>query len=75
MFTTVTHRANRKISTIFSALKSFFYFYLQKGMQIITIKADNEFAPLTELLYERPGASTLNLTNANEHEPNIERHI
>ncbi len=75
MFTMVTHLANHKISTIFSALKSIFYLYLQKGFQIITIKADNEFAPLTELLYELLGVPTLNLTSANEHEPNIERHI
>jgi len=75
MFTTVTHLANRKISTIFKALKSIFYYYLQKGFQILTIKADNEFAPLTEMLYELPGAPTLNLTSANEHEPNIERRI
>ena len=74
-FTTVTHLANRKISTIFAALKSIFFYYLQKGFQITTIKADNEFAPLTELLYELPGAPTLNLTSANEHEPNIERRI
>ncbi len=30
-FTTVTHLANRKISTIFAALKSIFMYYLQKG--------------------------------------------
>ena len=60
MFTIVTHLTNHKISTIFSALKSIFYLYLQKGFQTITIKADNKFAPLTELLYELPGAPTLN---------------
>jgi hypothetical protein len=50
-------------------------YYLQKGFQIMTITADNEFAPLAELLYELPGAPTLNLTSANEHEPFIERRI
>jgi hypothetical protein len=75
MFTMVPHLANCKISTIFSTLKSIFYLYLQKGFLIITIKADNKFAPLTELLYKLPGALTLHLTSANEHEPNIERHI
>jgi len=75
MFTTVTHLANRKISTIFQALKSILYNYLQKGFRIIIIKADNEFAPLTEMLYELPGTPKLNLTSANEHEPNIERCI
>ncbi len=75
MFTTVTHLANRKIATIYTALKSIFMYYLQKGFQIMLIKADNEFAPLAELLYKLPGAPTLNLTSANEHEPNIERRI
>ena len=75
MFTTVTHLANRKIGTIFTALKSIFIYYLQKGFQIVTIKANNEFAPLAEMLYDLPGAPTLNLTSANEHEPNIERRI
>ena len=36
-FSTVTHLANRKISTIFAALKSIFMYYLQKGFQIMTI--------------------------------------
>ncbi len=68
-FSTVTHLENRKIETIFRALKSIFMYYLQKGFQIMTITADNEFAPLGELLYELPGAPTLNLTSANEHDP------
>jgi hypothetical protein len=50
-------------------------YYLQKGFQIITVMADNEFAPFAELMYELPGAPTLNLTSANEHEPYIERRI
>ena len=74
-FTTVTHLANRRITTIFAALKSIFMYYLQKGFQIMTITGDNEFAPLAELLfYELPGAPTLNLTSANEHKPYIEHH-
>ena len=74
-FSTVMHLANRKISTIFTAFKSIFTYYLQKGFQIMTITADNEFAPIAELLYDLPGAPTLNLTSANEHEPYIERRI
>jgi hypothetical protein len=50
-------------------------YYLQKGFQIITVTADNKFAPFAELMYELPGAPTLNLTSANEHEPYIERRI
>jgi hypothetical protein len=74
-FSTVTHLANQKISTIFTVFKSIFTYYLQKGFQIMTVTADNEFTPLAELLYELPGAPTLNLTSANEHEPYIERRI
>ena len=74
-FTTVTHLANRKTATIFAAFKSIFTYYLQKGFQIVTVTADNEFAPLAELMYDLPGAPTLNLTSANEHEPYIERRI
>ncbi len=50
-------------------------YYLQKGFQIMTVTADNEFAPLGELMYDLPGAPTLNLTSANKHEPFIERRI
>jgi hypothetical protein len=64
-----------KTATIFAAFKSIFMYYLQKGFQIITVTADNEFAPFGELMYEMPGAPTLNLTSANEHEPYIERRI
>ena len=74
-FTTVTHLTNRKTATIFAAFKSIFMYYLQKGFHIVTVTADNEFAPLAELMYQLPGAPTLNLTSANEHEPYIERRI
>jgi hypothetical protein len=62
-------------ATIFAAFKSIFMYYLQKGFQIITVTADNEFAPFGELMYDLPGAPTINLTSANEHEPYIERRI
>jgi hypothetical protein len=74
-FTTVTHLANRKTATIFAASKSIFTYYLQKGFQIVTVTADNKFSPLAELLYDLPGAPTLNLTSANEHKPYIEQRI
>ena len=74
-FTTVTHLSDQKAATIFAAFKSIFMYYLQKGFQIMTVTADNQFAPLAELMYELPGAPTLNLTSANEHEPYIERRI
>lgn len=74
-FSTVTHLANCKIGTIFAAFKSIFIYYLQKGFQIMTVTANNKFAPLAELLYDLPGAPTLNLTSANKHKPFIEQRI
>jgi hypothetical protein len=50
-------------------------YYLQKGIQILTITADNEFKPLAKLLYKLPGTPMLNLTSANKHKPNIEHQI
>ena len=50
-------------------------YYLQKGFQIMTVMADNQFAPLAEMMYELPGALSLNLMSTNEHEPYIERRI
>ena len=73
-FSTVTHLSDQKAGTIYAAFK-FFMYYLQKGFQIMTVTADNQFAPLAELMYELPGAPMLNLTSANEHEPYIERRI
>jgi hypothetical protein len=75
MFTTVTHLENCKAPTIFKSLKSIFYYYLQKGFHVLTINGDNDFRPLSEMLYKLPGAPTLNPTSANEHEPNIKRRI
>ncbi len=74
-FSTVTHLENKKIATIYKAFKSIFMYYLQKGFHILTVTADNEFAPLAELLYKLPGAPILNLTSANKHEPYIEHRI
>ncbi len=61
-FSTVTHLANQKVSTIIAAFKAIFMYYLQKGFQIMTVMAENKFALLTELMYELPGAPTLNHT-------------
>ena len=74
-FSTVTHLSNQKAATIFAVFKSIFIYYLQKGFQIMTVTADNQFAPLAELMYDLPGAPTLNLASANEHEPYIKWRI
>jgi hypothetical protein len=73
-FLSVTHLPNRKIPTIFKALKAMHNYYLQRGFQIVFIKGDGEFKPLKDLVEsELYGGPTMNLTSAKEHEPYIER--
>ena len=74
-FTTVTHLANQKATTIFAEFKKIYQLYWERGFQIITVLADGQFAPLSQMMYELPGAPKLNLTSAYEHEPYIKRWI
>jgi hypothetical protein len=71
-FMSVTHLTNRKIPTIFGALRAMHNFYLQKGFQIVFIKGDGEFKPLEEKMSELFGGPNMNLARANEHVPEIE---
>jgi hypothetical protein len=74
-FLSVTHLGNRKITTIFKALKAMCNYYLQLGFQVVFIKGDGEFAPLEALRKDIYGAPELNLASAKEHVPEIERKI
>ena len=74
-FLSVTHLQNRKIQTIFKALKAMHNYYLQRGFQIVFIKGDGEFKPLDGMMSDLYGAPKLNLSSANEHVPEIERKI
>ena len=74
-FLSVTHLQNRKIETIFKALKAMHNYYLQRGIQIVFIKGDGEFKPLVDMMSELYEAPKLNLSSANEHVPEIERKI
>ena len=49
-FLSVTHLSNRKIPSIFKALKNMHNYYLQRGFQIVFIKGDGEFKPLEDLI-------------------------
>jgi len=71
----VTHLQNRKIETVFKALKAMHNYCLQHGFQIVFIKGDGEFKPLVDMMSELYGAPKLNLSSANEHVPEIERKI
>ena len=66
---------NRKIITIFKALKAMHNYYLQRGLKIVFIKGDGEFKPLEVMMPELYGAPKLNLASASEHVPEIERKI
>ncbi len=74
-FLPVTHLQNRKIDTIFRALKAMHNFYLQRSFQIVFIKGDGEFKPLDGMTSKLYGAPKLNLSSANEHVPEIDRKI
>jgi hypothetical protein len=73
-FTTVTHLANRKLTSIFKAFKGIYVYYMQRGFQITTV-GDGEFKSMQELMNELPGAPLLNLSSATKHEPFIKRKI
>ncbi len=50
-------------------------YYLQRGIQIVFIKGDGEFAPLEAWIVTVYGAPKLNLASANEHVPEVEKKI
>jgi hypothetical protein len=74
-FTAVNHLANRKVGTIFKALKDIYKFYLHRGFRIENVHADGEFAPLQALIQAMPSGPRFNLASSNEHVPEIERRI
>ena len=74
-FTAGYHLANRTVNNIFKAFLSVYKFYLRRGFRIVTVRADGEFAPLQEKINEMPNGPRVNLTNKNEHVPQIERRI
>ena len=74
-FTSVMHLTDRKLPSIFAALRGKYNYYLKRGFRITTVMADGEFAPLQTLLSQLHEAPILNLTAENEHEPFVERRI
>ena len=55
-FTTVTHLADQKASSIFKALRGIIMYYYQKGFQVTAVTGDGEFVALNEMMVELPGA-------------------
>ena len=68
-FTTVEFMKNRQVATVHAYLQSVIKLYTSRGFVIDTIFGDHEFEVL------RPWHPTLNTTAADEHVPDIERHI
>jgi hypothetical protein len=68
-FATVEFMKDRKVATVHSYLQSVINLYQSRGFVVDTIFADHEFEVL------RPWHPNLNTTAADEHVPDIERHI
>ena len=68
-FTTVEYLKDRRVATINSVLQSVLNLYTSRGLIVDEIFGDYEFEVL------RTWHPNLNTTSANEHVPNIERHI
>jgi hypothetical protein len=75
MLTAVNHLADRTVPKIFKSFKEMYQYYLQRGFQITTVHADDEFAPLKNLIEAMPGGPMVNLESANERIPEIERRV
>eukprot|EP00957_Ditylum_brightwellii_P183278 13960761-Ditylum_brightwellii.AAC.1 len=67
-FTTTKNINNRKKSTLLTAIKKIFKFYMSQGFVVINALMDREFEPLAEEFLP----TKLNSTPANEHVPGIE---
>ena len=74
-FLSLTLLSNRKIPTIFAALRAMHNYYLQRGFQIVFVKGDGEFKPLEDRMSELYGGPILNLASANEHVTETEWNI
>jgi hypothetical protein len=75
MFTAINHLADRTVPQIFKAFKEIYQYYLLRGFHITVVHADSEFAPLKPLIESIVGGTVVNLASANEHVPEIQRHI
>lgn len=74
-FTAGYHLGNRTVAEIFKAFVAIYKFYLQRGLRIVTVHADGEFAPLQEKVHDMPNGPRFNLASRNEHVHKIERRI
>ena len=74
--TLVTHLSDRRLLSIFVAVRGMYNYYLKRGFCATMVMANGEFAPLQTLLSELHESLMLNLrTAANEHKPFVECRI
>ena len=64
-----------QVDCIFNDFKAVFISYLQQGFRIQTVHAYGEFRALKDLIQNMPAGPRVNLTSANKHVIEIERHI
>ena len=60
---------------IFKVFKEVYQYYLNHGLHIITVHADDEFGPLKILIEPLLGGPLLNLSASNEHFSDIKRQV
>jgi hypothetical protein len=74
-FMTNTHVVSRKVKDYWPSLKDIYQKYLVRGLCIIKIKADLEFATLEAIVSELPTRPKLILAAQGEHVGSVERNI
>jgi len=72
-FGTAEAIANRKAETLLTSIKRIQMTYAKRGFRVMTVAGDNEFSMLAGPLSNV--GITLNVVTADEHVPEIERHI
>jgi hypothetical protein len=71
-YQTAQYIESKSISKYQSALKEVIQLYNKAGFKITKIRADNEFRPLKETLFNNFGIN-MNFSNPQEHVPEAER--
>ena len=66
-FTTNTHVIGRKVKQYWSFLKDLYEMYLKRGIQVVRIQADLEFAGIQKLVDQLPTRPALVLAAQGEH--------
>ena len=66
------HLPTQKARDIFKSFWRIYVFYLKRGFKITIVCADEELAPVRELILEIPSGPIVNVTSANKSVPKID---